>query len=118
MKKAESDNWIRDMLLDEYRQCQDVLASLRSKAAEYPKGSLGIRKRVNKRTLKVYEYPCLKYSEGKKIFNRHVSWAEFSEMQKRIESRDKIILQIKSYQNRIRYLDKILGISKNKRIST
>ena len=49
MRKAESDNWIRGMLFDEYRQCQDVLASLKLKVQEYPKGKLGIRKRVNKK---------------------------------------------------------------------
>ncbi|MGO8881955.1 MAG: hypothetical protein ACLPVO_02575 [Desulfomonilaceae bacterium] len=118
MKKAEDENWIRGMLLDEYRQCQDTLVSLKRKAEEYPQGRLGIRKRINKKTLKVYEYPCLKYSEGKKIFNRHISWAEFPEMQKRIELRDKIIVQIKSYQDRIRYIDKILRISRNKKIPT
>ena len=32
MKKAEDENWIRGMLLDEYRQCQDVLCSLKRKA--------------------------------------------------------------------------------------
>ncbi|MCX5873469.1 MAG: hypothetical protein NTY51_09605 [Deltaproteobacteria bacterium] len=69
-------------------------------------------------SLKVYEYPCLKYSEKNKIINRHISWAEFPEMQNRIELRDRIIAQIKSYQDRIRYIDKILGISRNKKIPT
>jgi hypothetical protein len=118
MRKAETDNWIRGMLFDEYRQCQDVLAALKLKVQEYPKGKLGIRKRVNKKTLKVYEYPCLKYSNMGKIVNQHISWAEFPEIQKRLESRDKIILEIKSYQDRIRYIDKILGISRSKKIHT
>jgi hypothetical protein len=53
-----------------------------------------------------------------KIVNQHISWAEFPEIQKRLESRDKIILEIKSYQHRIRYIDKILGISRSKKIHT
>jgi hypothetical protein len=118
MKKAEDDNWIKGMLLDEYRQCQDTLVSLKRKAEEYPKGRLGIRKRINKKTLNVYEYPCLKYSKEGKILNQHIPWTEFPEIQKSIELRDKIIVQIKSYQDRIRYIDKILRISRNKKIPT
>lgn len=115
MKKAKSDNWLEGMLLDEYHQSLDILNSLKLKVEEYPKGCLGIRKRINKKTLKVYEYPCLKYSEKDKIFNLHIPWSKFPEIQERIELRKKIIVQMKSYQDRVRYLERILGISRNRK---
>ena len=118
MKKAKPDNWIEGMLLDEYHQSLDILNSLKHKVEEYPKGSLGIRKRINKKTFKVYEYPCLKYSENGKIFNLHVPWSKFPEFQERIELRKKIIVQINSYQYRVQYLEKILGIKRNRKKST
>lgn len=118
MRILKPDNWLQGMLMDEYHQCLDVLNSLKRKAKEYPKGSLGIRKRINKKTLKVYEYPCLKYSENGKINNLHVPWSKFPELQERIELRKKIIAQIKSYQDRVQYLEKILGIKTNRKKST
>lgn len=117
MKKAKSKTWLEGMLLDEYHQSLDILNSLKHKVEEYPKGSLGIRKRINKKTFKVYEYPCLKYSEKNKTFNVHIPWSKFPEMQERIELRKKIVVQMKSYQDRVQYLEKILGIKRNRKQS-
>ena len=83
-----------------------------------PKGCLGTRKRINKKTLKVYEYPFLKYREKDKIFNLHIPWSKFLEIQERIELRNKISVQMKSYQDRVRYLERILGISRNRKKSS
>lgn len=118
MRKAKPDNWLYGMLLDEYHQSLDILNSLKHKVKEYPKGTLRIRKRINKKTLKVYEYPCLKYSEKDKIINLHVPWSKFPQLQERIESRDKIVGQIQSYQDRVRHLEKILGIKRNTKKSS
>jgi hypothetical protein len=118
MRKEEPDNWLEGMLFDEYRQSLEILSSLKHRLREYPKGSLGIRKRINKKTLKVYEYPCLKYSENNRIFNMHIPWSKFPEIQEQIKLRNKILIQIKSYQNRVRYLERILGISKNRQKSS
>ena len=118
MRKEKPDNWLERMLFDEYRQSLEILSSLKHKLREYPRGSLGIRKRINKKTLKVYEYPCLKYSENNSIFNMHIPWSKFPEIQEQIELRNKILVQIKSYQSRVRYLEKILGISRNRKKSS
>ena len=49
----------------------------------------------------------MKYSEKDKIFNLHIPWSKFPEIQERIELRKKIIVQMKSYQDRVRYLERI-----------
>lgn len=109
---AES-NWIEGMLLDEYRQSQDALASLEKQIAVYPKGKLCFRKKLNKKYGRVYEYPCLSYSEKGKPVNKHVSWLKLSEIQENIIARDKIISQAVIYRERIKYLEKILKRSKS-----
>ena len=113
MKKVKS-NWIEQMLFDEYRQSKDALASLEKKIEEYPKGKLSLRKKVNKKYGRVYEYPCLTYSENRKVVNQHVPWSKFSEIKERIRLRDEIINQIVSYRERIHYLAGILKRSRNK----
>jgi hypothetical protein len=113
MKKVKS-NWIEQMLFDEYRQSKDVLASLEKKIEEYPKGKLSLRKKVNKKYGRVYEYPCLTYSENRKVVNQHIPWSKFSEIKERIRLRDEIINQIVSYRERIQYLAGILKKSRNK----
>jgi hypothetical protein len=113
MKKVKS-NWIEEMLFDEYRQSKDVMMSLEQQIGEYPKGRLNIRKKVNKKYGRVYEYPYLSYSENRKVVNQHIPWSKFSEVKERIRLRDEIINQIVSYRERIQYLDKILKKSRNK----
>jgi hypothetical protein len=113
MKKVTS-NWIEEMLFDEYHQSKYVLASLEQKIEEYPKGKLGLRKKINKKYGRVYKYPCLTYSENRKVVNQHIPWSKFSEIQERIRIRDEIINQIASYRERIQYLARILKKSRNK----
>jgi hypothetical protein len=113
MKKLKS-NWIEEMLFDEYRQSKDVMMSLEQQIGEYPKGRLNIRKKVNKKYGRVYEYPYLSYSENGKVVNQHIPWSKFSEVKERIRLRDEIINQIASYRERIQYLAKILKKSRNK----
>ena len=113
MKKVKS-NWIEEMLFDEYRQSRDVLASLEQLIQEYPKGNLGFRKKINKKYGRVYEYPCLTYSQNRKIVNQHIPWSKLSEIQERIRIRDEIKNQIAFYRERIQYLVGILKKSRNK----
>ncbi|MCX5871929.1 MAG: hypothetical protein NTY51_01670 [Deltaproteobacteria bacterium] len=106
---------IRSMLLDEYSHCQEILASLQRNVEEYPKGALHIQKRTING--KVYAYPYLVFRNGSKVVNTYIRKTEWPEVQKKIELRNKILNEIKPYQNRIRYIEKILGISRNKKFS-
>ena len=111
----KGSNWIEGMLLDEYSQSQDVLASLEKQIEKFPKGKLCFRKKRNKKYGRVYEYPCLSYSENGKPVNQHVSWLEFPEIRERIIARDKIISQAAIYRERIKYLGKILKRSRDQK---
>ncbi len=110
----EDDNMIRTILMDEYAHCREMLEVLQKSIADCPKGKLSVREKVNKKSLKIYHYHSLKFREKNKVINQHISESKLTEMQNLLERRLKLIEETKSYKNRIRYIEKILGISRNK----
>ena len=107
MKVAEKDNAVRGLLEEEYKRCREVLASLSNKAAQYPKGSLNVRKKAYKGKEYVYHY--LVAREQGRVVNRHIPEAELPELQRKIEQRDKCREEIQVYKKRVAYLEELLG---------
>jgi len=114
MNVVEDDNMVRTILMDEYAHCHEMLEVLQKSIADCPKGKLCVREKVNKKSLKIYHYYSLKFREKNKVFNQHISESKLPEMQNLLEKRMKLIEETKPYKNRIRYIEKILGISRNK----
>ena len=110
----EDDNMVRSILMDEYAHCQEMLEVLQKSIADCPKGKLSVREKVNKKSLKIYHYYTLKFREKNKVFNQHISESKLTEIQNLLEKRMKLIEETKPYKNRILYIEKILGISRNK----
>jgi len=111
---VEDDNMVRSILMDEYAHCQEMLEVLQKSIADCPKGKLSVREKVNKKSLKIYHYYTLKFREKNKVFNLHISESKLPEIQNLLEKRMKLIEETKPYKNRVRYIEKILGISRNK----
>jgi hypothetical protein len=108
MNVAENDNAVRGMLEEELHRCRDVLAALEVKAAEYPNGSLHIRKKRYKE--REYAYHSLVFRNGDRVVNRHIPEKNMPELKKQLEKRDKCLLEIQNYRNRIDYLEKLLRL--------
>ena len=106
MKVAEKYNAVRGLLEEEYRRCRDVLAALSEKAAQYPKGSLHVRKKRYKG--KEYAYHYLVAREEGRVLNRHIPEAELPELKRQLEERDKCRKEMQAYKKRIAYLEKLL----------
>lgn len=113
MKKPEI-NWIEGMLLYEYHQSLKVIDALKLKLKDYPKGKLYFRQKENKKLGKSYSYAFLKFYENKKSVAQHVPRVEVDSMRQKIEERDKIISQMNSYMERVKYVEKILKLRRNK----
>ena len=115
MKKVD-DHWLRGMLLDEYDQCREHADSLRNRMKEFPAGKLGVIRRKNPNNNKIYEYHVLRYrnKQGNPV-SMHVSSKKWPEIAEQIELRDNIRRQLKSFQDRMRSIDKLLGISSEKK---
>lgn len=109
MKVVEKDRVINGMLSDEFNRCREMLNSLKKSASVMPKGVLNKRKKKYKG--KVYFYQSLKYRDGNKVINRHISADEGPELSKRLEQRKKIIKEMQVYKKKIAYLSKILKIA-------
>lgn len=108
MKVVEKDVAVHGLLEDEYRRCQEVLAALSDQAAQYPKGSLNIRRKRYKG--KEYAYHYLVAREGRRVVNRHVPEAELPELKRQLALRDKSRKEMQAYQKRIAYLEKLLHL--------
>ena len=106
MKVAEKDNAVRGLLEEEYRRCRDILAALSAKIANYPKGSLNVRKKAYKG--KVYAYHYLVVREDCRVVNRHIPAAEFSNLKRKLDDRDKYRKEMQAYKKRIAYLEQLL----------
>jgi hypothetical protein len=112
MKVAEKDVVVQGMLEEEYQRCQEVLKSLLEKVDQYPKGALNKRKKKYKG--KEYAYYYIVSREEGKVVNRHVSEEDLPEVRNQIKQRDKHNKEIKLYKKRIKYLERLLKISKSK----
>jgi hypothetical protein len=115
MKVAEKDSAVLGILEEEYKRCCDVVAALRKKLEQYPKGSLNIRRKQYNG--KEYLYHSLVLRDGSRVINRHVPAAELPELQSIIEQRDKCKKEIQSYRKRMMYLEKLLKIPESDGVS-
>lgn len=106
MKVAEKDKVISGMLQDELKRCQEMLESLRKAESRLPKGVLSSRKKQYKK--KVYSYYYLKYREGTKVVNKHIADEKVQEIAEKLEQRKKNTKEIKSYEKKIAYLERML----------
>lgn len=112
MKVVEKDKVIGGMLQDELRRCQEMLDNLEKAASVLPKGVLNERKKRYKS--KIYSYYYLKYRDGNKVINKHISNESVPEVRNLLAERKKIELEMRGYKRRIDYLGKILGQGKGK----
>ncbi len=110
MKVVEKDKVISGMLHDELKRCREMLAGLQKSAAGLPKGVLNERKKRYK--VKSYSYYSLKYRDGEKVVNKHISSNEAPALQKKLEQRKKIEKEARAYQKKIEYLLKVLKAGK------
>jgi hypothetical protein len=106
MKVAEKDGAVHGLLEEEYKRCREVMAFLSGKLADYPKGSLHVRKKVYKG--KEYAYHYLVARDQGRVVNRHVPDAELPDLRQKLEQRDKCRREIQAYRKRIAYLEKVL----------
>ncbi len=115
MNVADKDTVVHGMLDEEYRRCKEVLKALQQKVARFPKGALNLRKKGYKDKQYVYHY--LVHREAGRVINRHVSNNELPVLTEQLEQRDKCITEIRAYQKRIAYLEKLLQIPGRKSAS-
>jgi hypothetical protein len=108
MKVVEKDNAVRGLLKEEYSRCQEVMAALSKKAAQYPKGSLNLRKKRYKG--REYAYHYLVAREEGRVVNRHIPEAEVPVLQRQLAERDKCRKEMQAYKKRIAYLAKLLRL--------
>lgn len=112
MKVVEKDKVISGMLRDELERCQEMLDSLERSVSTLPKGAISERKKHYKN--KVYSYYYLKYREGEKVISKHVPNREVQEILKKLALRKKTEREMRSYEKKIAYLNKILRAGKRK----
>ena len=106
MKVVEKDRVISGMLRDELARCQEMLDGLRKLVSKLPKGVISIRKKRYKD--RVYSYYYLKYRDGKKVVNKHISKEEIEKISKKLEQRKKYEKEMQAYKKRINDLNRII----------
>jgi hypothetical protein len=106
MKVVEKDRVVSSLLREELGRCREMLAALEDSIKGLPKGVLSRRRKRYKD--KVYRYFSLKYREGKRVVNKHVSSAEAPGLVEKIEIRKQLEREARVYEKRIIYLSKIL----------
>jgi len=107
MNVVEKDAVVSGMLNDELRRCEEAFKAILKALAKLPRGSLRIRAKLYKD--KKYEYHYLKYRDGGRIVNQHVSGSDLKELKAKLSLRKKYEQEAKSYEKRIAYLKKILS---------
>ncbi len=105
MNVVENDAVVSGMLNDELRRCEEASKAILKVLAKLPRGSLHIRAKLYKD--KKYEYHYLKYRDGDRIVNQHVSGSDLKELKAKLSLRKKYEQEAKSYEKRITYLKKI-----------
>lgn len=108
MKVVEKDKVISGMLHDELKRCQEMLDGLKKSVSKLPKGVISKRKKRYKD--RVYSYYYLKYRDGKKVVNKHISKEEIQEISKKLEQRKKHEKEMQLYKKRIDYLNRIIRL--------
>ncbi|HAM52088.1 MAG TPA: hypothetical protein DCP92_15890 [Nitrospiraceae bacterium] len=113
MKVVERDKVVGGMLRDELKRCQEMLDGLEKSLSKLPKGSISERKKRYKN--KVYSYYHLKYRDGEKVISKHIPNSEIQEVKEKLSMRKKYEKEIRSYEKRIAYLNKILRAGERRR---
>jgi hypothetical protein len=113
MKVVEKDKVVGGMLQDELKRCHEVLNGLRKDISSLPKGAISERKKRYKN--KVYSYYYLKYRDGEKVISKHIPNSEIQEVKEKLSVRKRYEKEIKSYEKRIAYLNKILRAGDRRR---
>lgn len=113
MNVVENDRVVHGLLEDEYQRCKDTLRALQEKVQHYPKGALNVRKRNLKG--KEYSYYYLVSREGKKVVNKHVSKEKIPQLRDQLKERDLCKKEIRAYEKRMAYLERLLKTSKARR---
>ena len=108
MKVVEKDKLVDGMLREELERCRGMVSSLEQEISRLPKGSLHVRKKQYKK--RRYQYYYLKYREGGKSVSHHVPAPQLDALKKELDKRRDIGKEIKAYRDRIKYLEKILGL--------
>lgn len=98
------------MLRDEFKRCREMLAGLQNSLKGLPKGVLSQRKKRYKE--KAYSYYSLKYRDGEKVVNKHISYDDAAALLKKLEQRNKIEKEAQAYKKKIEYLSKMLKAGK------
>ena len=106
MKVVERDDVVQGMLRDELKRCGDMVQSLSHAMASLPKGSLHVRKKWYKD--REYRYYYLKYRDGQNAISKHIPKFKYGEVKKKLELRKKYDGEVRAYQRRIAYLEKII----------
>jgi hypothetical protein len=113
VKVVETDKVIGGMLRDELYRCQEMLNGLRKAISGLPKGSISEREKHYKN--KVYSYYYLKYRDGEKVISKHIPNSEIQKVKQELSMRKKYEKEIRSYEKRIAYLNKILRAGQRRR---
>ncbi|HET6515688.1 MAG TPA: hypothetical protein VFG09_11060 [Thermodesulfovibrionales bacterium] len=101
------------MLQDELKRCREMLNGLRKAISGLPKGSISEREKHYKN--KVYSYYYLKYRDGEKVISKHIPNSEIQKVKQELSMRKKYEKEIRSYEKRIAYLNKILRAGQRRR---
>ncbi|MEF9438545.1 MAG: hypothetical protein L0922_07360 [Candidatus Mariimomonas ferrooxydans] len=89
-----------------------MLGGLKRSVSKLPKGVINKRKKRYKD--RVYSYYYLKYRDGEKVVNKHISKEEIQAISKKLDQRKKYEKEMQSYKKRIDYLNRIIRLG-NKR---
>lgn len=106
MKVAEKDEAVHGLLEEEYHRCRDALQSLLERMANFPRGTLHVRKKRYKG--KEYAYHYMVSREGEKVVNRHVSEKDLALLSDKLKQRDRYKKEIHAYRKRMVYLEHLL----------
>ena len=101
------------MLQDELERCQEVLNGLRKAISGLPKGAISERKKRYRDN--VYSYYYLKYRDGEKVISKHIPNSEIQDVKEKLSMRKKYEKEMRSYEKRIAYLNKILRAGERRR---
>ena len=107
MKVVEKDEVVAGMLNDELARCEEAFGALNKALSGLPRGSLHVR--IKRHGEKEYRYHYLKFRDGARVVNQHVSGDAVKELQDKLALRRKYVSEAKGYEKRISYLNRILG---------
>lgn len=114
MAVVEADVVIQGLLKEELQRCLAAVHALDTRLESFPKGSLNVRKKVQRG--REYTYHYLVYREDGRVMNRHIPSAELPALRKQLVERDKCRREVRSYKKRIAYIERLLGSNRRKAV--